>query len=112
MLHIPFVLHKACTDQLLDSSLRFCEPYSQGYNTFYTCIDKFTKFVHLIPCFKGEGAPNIPECTNLFFLNIVRLFGVPKMVLHDHDSRFTSKFWRALWEYLCTKVLLTSAYHP
>ena len=24
-------------------------PSSQGYNTIYTCIDKFTKFVHFIP---------------------------------------------------------------
>ena len=53
-------------------------PSSQGYNTIYTCIDKFTKFVHLIPCFKGEGALSAPECANLFFSNIVRLFGVPE----------------------------------
>ena len=46
----------------------------------------------VIPCFKGEGALSAPECANLFFSNIVRLFGVPKMVLHDHDSRFTSNF--------------------
>ena len=46
-----------------------------------------------------------------FFSNIVRLFGVPKIVLHDHDSRFTSNFWKALWELLGTKVLFTSAYY-
>ena len=86
-------------------------PSSQGYNTVYTCIDNFTRFVRLIPYCKGEGTLSAPECVNLFFPNIVKLFGVPKIVLHDHDSRFTSNFWKALWEFLGTKVLFTSAYH-
>ena len=85
-------------------------PSSQDYGTIFTCIDKFTKFVRLIPCFKCEEALSAPECANLFFSNIVRLFGVQKMVLYNRDSRFTSKFWRALWELLQTKVLLR-AYH-
>ena len=74
--------------------------------------------MYLIPCFKGEGALSTPEYANLvflnivfFFLNLVRLFGIPKMVLHDRDSRFTSSFWKALWELLGTKVLFTSVYH-
>lgn len=87
-------------------------PVCDGFNTIYTCIDKLSKFVRLIPCFKGEGELSAPECANLFFANVVRLFGLPKMVLHDRDSRFTSNFWRALWELLGTKVLFTSAYHP
>ena len=60
----------------------------------YTCIDKLTKFVCLILCFKAEGAFSVPECGNLFSSNIVKLFGIPKMVLHDHKSRFTSNFWK------------------
>ena len=87
-------------------------PSSQGYNTIYTCICKFTKFVHLIPCFKGEGALSVPECANRFFSNIVRLFGITKMVLHGHDSSFTSNFWKALWEFLGTGVIFISTYHP
>ena len=67
--------------------------------------------MHFIPCFKGEGALSALECAHLFFSNIVRFFGVPKMVVHDRDSKFTSNFWEALWELLGTKVLFTSAYH-
>ena len=67
-------------------------PSSQGCNTICIYIDKFTKFVHLIPCSKGEGALGTPECATIFFWNIVRLFGVLKMVFHDHDSRFISNF--------------------
>ena len=61
---------------------------SQGYNNIYTCIDSFTKFVQLIPYFKGAEPLSAPKFANLFFSNIIQLFGVPKMVLHDHESRF------------------------
>ena len=87
-------------------------PSSQGYYTNYICINNLTKFVRLIPCFKGDGALSAPECANLFISSIIRLFGILKMVLHDCDSRFTSNFWKALWELLSTRVLFTSAYHP
>ena len=69
-------------------------PSSQGYNPIYTFIDNLTKFVRLIPCFKGKGALGAPKCTIFFFLNIVRLFGIPKIVLHDRNSRFRSNFWK------------------
>ena len=52
-------------------------PCSQNYNTIYTCIDKFNRFVCLFPCFKSEGAVSAPECASIFFSNIVRLFDVP-----------------------------------
>ena len=67
-------------------------PNRQGYNTIYICISKFSNFVRLILCFKGEGELSTLECAKLFFSNIVRLLGVPKMVLYDYDSRFTSNF--------------------
>ena len=83
-------------------------PISQGYNIIYTCIDKFTKFVRLISCFKGKGALSVPEWANLLFYCIFRLFGVWKIVLYDRDSRLISSFWKSLWELLGTKVLLLS----
>ena len=85
---------------------------SKDYNTIYIFSSKFTKFIQLTHCFKCKLALSVPESANLFFSNIVRLFGVPKMVLHNHDSRFTSILWKALWELLETKVIFTSTYHP
>ena len=87
-------------------------PSSWDNNTIYTYIGNLTKSVWLIPCFKGEGGLSALECARFFFSNIVRLFGVPKMLLHDSNSRFTSNFWKALWELLGTKVLFTSVYYP
>ena len=53
-------------------------PSIQGYNTIFTCIDEYTMYVQLIPCFKGEKALSVPDYTSLFFSNIARLFGITK----------------------------------
>ena len=38
-----------------------------GFNWIYTCIDKLTKFVKLIPVLIGEGALSAPEVPCFFF---------------------------------------------
>ena len=87
-------------------------PPCGGFNGIYTCVDKLTKFVKLIPVSIGEGALSAPEVARLFFEHVVRLFGIPHVVLHDRDARFTAHFWRCLWELLGSRVALSSAYHP
>ena len=87
-------------------------PPCGGFNGIYTCVDKLTKFVKLIPVLIGEGALSAPEVACLFFKHVVQLFGIPHVVLHDRDARFTAHFWRCLWELLGSRVALSSAYHP
>ena len=67
-------------------------PYG-GFNGIYTCVDKLTKFVKLVPVSIGEGALSAPEVACLLFKHVVRLFGIPRMVLHNCDDRFTAHFW-------------------
>ena len=68
-------------------------PPVNGYNGFMTCVDKFLKFTRLIPVRFGSDSMTAPEVAQLFFDNVVRLYGVPQSVLHDRDPRFTSHFW-------------------
>ena len=51
-------------------------PLCTGFNTFFTYIDKLSKLIHLIPCFKSEGKLSAPKYANLFFANITNLFGL------------------------------------
>ena len=87
-------------------------PLCGGFNGIYTCVDKLTKFVKLIPVSIGEGALSAPEVACLFFEHVVQLFGIPHVVLHDRDAHFTAHFWRCLWELLGSRVALSLAYHP
>ncbi|CAA6666528.1 unnamed protein product [Spirodela intermedia] len=48
----------------------------------------------------------------LYFREIVRLHGLAKSLVSNHDVRFTSHFWRTLWSLLGTKLKFSTAYHP
>lgn len=87
-------------------------PPSQGFNGVYTCVDKLTKWVKLVPMTMGDGELSAAAVARLFFDHVVRTFGVPHAVLHDRDPRFTSSFWSELWKLLGSRVALSSAYHP
>jgi hypothetical protein len=43
---------------------------------------------------------------------VLRLYGVPKSIVSDHDSKFLSKFWQSLLNTLGTKHSLSVAFHP
>ena len=48
----------------------------------------------------------------LFWKNIISTFGVPKIIISDRDSKFTSEFWTNLCDMLGTKLAFSTAYHP
>ena len=83
-----------------------------GFNGLYTCADKLTKFVKLIPALIGEGALPAPEVARLFFEHVVQLFSIPRVVLYDCNAYFTIHFWRNLRELLGSWVALSLVYHP
>jgi hypothetical protein len=43
---------------------------------------------------------------------IVYLHGVPKKIVCDRGTQFTSRFWEMLDETLDTQLRFSSAYHP
>ena len=42
----------------------------------------------------------------------MRLHGVPKSIVLDHDTKFTSTFWCELHRLMGTKLLMSTAFHP
>ena len=40
------------------------------------------------------------------------IFGLPKSIISDRDSRFISKFWSTLWAKMDTELTKSTAFHP
>ncbi|MBW0540838.1 hypothetical protein O181_080553 [Austropuccinia psidii MF-1] len=53
------------------------------------------------------GKENYNAC-----LIIVDSCGVPKIIISDRDSKFTSEFWTNVYEMLGTKLAFSTPYHP
>ena len=90
-------------------------PLCNGNNAVMTCIEGLLGYVHLIPCFMGEGelsAVSAEHVGQLFFDSVVRVFCLPDEILHDRDPRLTADFWRHLWDSLGSRAVFSSAYHP
>ena len=67
-------------------------PTSNGFNCIFTCVEKLTKYVVVVPCTMGDGALGASDVADLFVMHVVSCFGVPCSVLHNRDPRFTSSF--------------------
>ena len=72
-------------------------------------MGRFLKIAHFVACHKTHDVTYIAE---FYFKEIIRLHGVPKTIVYDHQSKFVSHFLRSLWSLLGTKILLSAFYHP
>jgi hypothetical protein len=80
-----------------------------GYDSIWAIIDRFSKVAHFIPVkttYKGL------KLAKLYIARIVCLHGVPKKIVSDRETQFTSRFWENLHEAMDTKLNFSSAYHP
>jgi transposase InsO family protein len=80
-----------------------------GYDSIWVIMDQLTKVAHFIPI---KTTYSGPQLTELYMSRIVCLHGVPKKIVLDRATQFTSKFSERLHETLDTLLRFSSAYHP
>jgi transposase InsO family protein len=80
-----------------------------GYDSIWVIMDRLTKVAHFIPVKTTYSAPQLAE---LYMSRIVCLHEVPKKIVSDRGTQFTSRFWERLHETLDTQLCFNFAYHP
>jgi transposase InsO family protein len=80
------------------------------YDTILTITDHdCTKAAIFIPCHETITAEGV---ATLYLQHVYPRFGVPKKIISDRDTRFTSKFAKGLNEALGIRSNMSTAYHP
>jgi len=65
----------------------------KGYDSLWVIIDQLTKVAHFIPVKTTYSGAKLAE---LYMERIVCLHGVPKKIVSDRGTHFTSHFWQKL----------------
>lgn len=92
-------------------SMNFIEglPKSQGFNALLMVVDKFTKYARFLPLSHPFTALSVAR---LYFHNVYKLHGLPKVIISDRDHIFTSALSQELFKLSDTQLLMSSSYHP
>ena len=89
----------------LSSSLHL----SVACDAILVVVDRFLKMVRYIPTVNTIDAIDIGV---LITDHIISKFGVPKSIVSDRGSIFTSSYWESLCFYLATRRCLLTAFYP
>jgi hypothetical protein len=79
-----------------------------GYDYIWVIVDGLTTVAHFIPI---QTTYSGAKLTELYMSRIVCLHGVPKKIILDRGTQFTSKFWEKIHESMDTKLSFSLAYH-
>ena len=72
-------------------------------------VDRLTKVAHFIPV---KTTYTSAKLAKIYMTGIVCLHGVPRSIVSDRGTQFTSKFWNQLHETLGTGLEFSTAFHP
>ena len=84
-------------------------PDKEGRDTILVFIDALTGMVHFQACKKTDTSK---DTARHFVHNVVRLHGMPEVVVSDRDIRLRANFWRALQARLGVDLRFTTRHNP
>jgi transposase InsO family protein len=84
-------------------------PESKGSNAIRVVVDRLIKMAHYIPT---RDTADAAELACLFLQHVWKSHGLPKDIVSDRGTTFTSQFWKALCNQLDIKPRYSTAFHP
>ena len=81
----------------------------KGHDRIWVMVDRLTKWAHFLAVRSNN---TVEELAVIYIDGIVRYHGVPKTIVSDRGSEFTSKLWRAVKKSFRTNTHFSIAFHP
>jgi transposase InsO family protein len=82
---------------------------NKQHDSIMVVVEKLTKATHFVPMKTTHTVANI---VGIFIKEISRLHGIPRTIVLDRDTKFTSNFWSGLFKGFGTNLNFITAYHP
>jgi hypothetical protein len=82
---------------------------NKQHDCIMVVVDKLTKAAHFVPVKFIHKVVNIVV---VYMKEIARLHGIPKTIVSDREPKFTSKFWRGLFNGFGTNLNFSTTCHP
>jgi transposase InsO family protein len=79
------------------------------HDSIMVVVDKLTKATHFVPVKTTHTMDNIAE---VYMRDIARFHGIPRTIVLDRDTKFTSSFWRVFFKGFGTDLNFIISYHP
>ena len=80
-----------------------------GYDAIFVVVDGLTKMTHFIQTRESVSAPQVAD---LFISHVFHLHGLPRSIVSNRDTHFTSHFWTVVFDALKTELGMSSGDHP
>jgi hypothetical protein len=85
-------------------------PKSTKHNdAIMVVVDKLRKYSHFVPV---KSTCKAVDIANISVKEIFGLHGMPKEIVSNKDTKFTSSFCKSLMAGFETKLLFSTVYHP
>ncbi|KAG6513858.1 hypothetical protein ZIOFF_024195 [Zingiber officinale] len=82
---------------------------TNGFDAIWVIVNRLTKSAHFLAI---RISYSMEQLAQLYLKEIVRLHGVPRTIISDRDSRFTSHFWKCVQSALGTRLKFSTTFHP
>jgi hypothetical protein len=82
---------------------------NKQHDSIMVVVDKLTKVAHFVSVKRMHTMDNIVD---IFMKEIDRLHGIPRTIVLDRDTKFTSNFWRGSFKVFGTNINFSMAYNP
>ena len=84
-------------------------PESEGKTAITVFVDRLSKMVHFALCTKGIS---VEKYAQLFIDHVFKHHGLLEVIISDRDPRFTSRYWKELFQKLGMDLRFSTAFHP